>query len=201
MARTLPVEQHPSRPGAWPRPARPGGRLEPSLRLSSQTCGPADRAGVGLGVKAPVERVVVLALAVGAHGKGRMVVSGPVVGDVADDGEARPAVGAVGEGIAVAAVGGVEQLAQAVGAGGDVGRDELVAARLGHAVADLETRRSRWGGASATSTATMRARGGASAVRSWTKASRAGGGPSTSISTPPEWFSTQPVRPWSWARR
>ena len=66
--------------------------------------GTANRAGVGLGVEPAVEWIIVFALAVRAHGKGRHGGQGPVVGDIADDGEARPAVGAVGKGIAVAAV-------------------------------------------------------------------------------------------------
>ncbi|MCK7527005.1 MAG: hypothetical protein MZV64_60070 [Ignavibacteriales bacterium] len=67
-----------------------------------------------------------------------MVVFGAVVGDVLDDGEARSAVGAVDEGIAVAPVVGVEEFAQAVVADGDVGRDGLEGAVHGFRVDDVE---------------------------------------------------------------
>ena len=75
---------------------------------------PAFRAGVGLRVEAPVARIVVLGAArrahrEGAHGGGRAVVR-----DVEDDRVPRTAVGAVRERVAVAAVGGVVDLGQAV---------------------------------------------------------------------------------------
>ena len=93
----------PSRPGA--PPGQPG---------------TAHLAGVGLGVEAAVEGIAVLLRARRAepeagHGRG-----GPVVGHVTDDGEAGPAVRAVGEGIAVAPVRRVEQLGPAGRAGGQV---------------------------------------------------------------------------------
>ncbi len=91
--------------------------------------GPALEAGIGLGVEAPVERIGVLGSAALAHGEGRHGGGGAVVGQVVDDGEARPAVRAVDEGIAVAAVVGVEELVHAVGAGGQLGRHQ---SRLGH---------------------------------------------------------------------
>ena len=72
--------------------------------------------------------------------KAAMVVLGPVVGDVADDGVARPAVGAVGEGVAEAPVGRIGEIAQAIGAGGDVRRDQRELAGLGLARANLEVR-------------------------------------------------------------
>ena len=57
-------------------------------------------------------------------GKAAMDVASPVIGQVVDDGEARPAVRAVDERIPVAAIVGVEQLAHAVLARGKLGRDE-----------------------------------------------------------------------------
>ena len=90
---------------------------------------PAGGAADGLGVEAPVGRILVLAAAVGAHvERGHRRVR-PVVGHRADDREARPAVRAVHERVAVAPVGGVEELAEAVVAGRDVGRDERGARR------------------------------------------------------------------------
>ena len=105
----------------------------------------ADRTRVGLGVEAAVGRVVVLGLAGRAHPEAGHRRERPVVGDPADDREARPAVGAVDERVAVAPVGGVVKLAQAVLAGRPVGRDRrvrLAAARaLGDAEAGLAPRR------------------------------------------------------------
>ena len=88
------------------------GNLAPS-RVGQPEPGPAHRAGVGLGVEAAVTRVVVLPLAVGAHGEGGHGGQGPVVGHVLDDGVARAAVGAVDEGIAKAAVARVAHFGQA----------------------------------------------------------------------------------------
>jgi hypothetical protein len=74
-------------------------------------------------VEAAVERIRVLAGAGGAHPEGRHGGGGPVVGDAERDGEARAAGGAVRERVPVAAVARVGELAQAVGAGGEVRRD------------------------------------------------------------------------------
>ena len=73
---------------------------------------PALGAGVGLGVEAPVGRVLVLGRAARAQLEAGHRRQRPVVGDAAHDREARAAVGAVDERVAVAAVGGVEQLAR-----------------------------------------------------------------------------------------
>ena len=94
---------------------------------------PAHRAGVGLRVEAAVRGIVVLRLAGRAHGEARHRGLRTVVGNAARDGEARAAVGAVQKWIAVAAVVGIEQLAQAVRAGGRVGGNagaDLAAASL-----------------------------------------------------------------------
>ena len=84
---------------------------------------PAHRTGVGLGVKAAVRGILVLLAAPrteheAAHGR-----VGPVIRDVDDDGVARAAVRAVGEGIFKAAILGIEQLVPAVGAGGQIGQN------------------------------------------------------------------------------
>ena len=92
-----------------PRPRRPPGQLRA-----------ARRAGVGLGVEATVGGVVVLGLAGRAHREAGHRGGRPVVGHVEHDRVPRPAVRAVGERVAVAAVAGVVDLGQAVGAGGAV---------------------------------------------------------------------------------
>ncbi len=100
---------------------------------------PADRAGVGLGMEAPVERVGVFAPAVRAHlelAHGRVW---PVVGNVEDDGEARAAVGAVGEGVQMTPVVGVEKLGKAGRASSEIGQYGGGFLLPGIALEDLET--------------------------------------------------------------
>jgi hypothetical protein len=92
------------------------GDLEPDV-------GTAHRTRIRLGVEAPVRRIVVLRLAIGAHHKGCHRRLGPVVGDILDDGEPRTTVGAVNEGVTITPVVRVEKLAQAIVADGHVGRD------------------------------------------------------------------------------
>ncbi len=94
----------------WPPPHEPGRRA-------------ALRAGVGLGVEAAVGWVLVLCAAAVAHGEAGHRGALAVVWDAQDDREAGAAGGAVDEGVAVAAVGRVAELGQAVVAGGGVGRD------------------------------------------------------------------------------
>ena len=71
-----------------------------------------------------VERILVLAAAVRAHGEAGHGRPRPVVRQAPDDGVAGAAVGAVGEGVAVAALPGRFDLLEAIGARGDVGGDE-----------------------------------------------------------------------------
>ncbi len=98
----------------------------------------ADRTAVRLGVIAAVFDVVILPVAVRAHREGAHRGLGPVVGHVLDDREARAAVRAVDEGVAVTAVLRVPQLPQAVLADADVRGDQRVALRLGFAREDLK---------------------------------------------------------------
>ena len=88
---------------------------------TSQTRGPHTGQALGCAWKRRFEGIVVLGLAGRAHFEARHGGLRAVVGNAARDGEARAAVGAVEEGIAVAAVVGTKQLAQAVSAGGRVG--------------------------------------------------------------------------------
>ena len=81
-------------------------------------------AGVGLRVETAIERIGVFGGATRAHGEILHGRCGAIVGQRPDDGEARAAVRAVDERVAVAAVCGVEQLIQTVVAGGEVGGNQ-----------------------------------------------------------------------------
>ena len=100
--------------------------------------GAAHGAGVGLGMKTAVQRVIIFPLAIGTHPELPHGGPGPIVGYVFDDGEAGPAVGAVGEGVAIAPVLRREDLFPAWEAGGNVRRDQLVFPLLSKAPADLK---------------------------------------------------------------
>ncbi len=105
---------------------------------------PALPARIGLRMETPVSRVVVLRLAGRAHLETRHRGLRPVVRNAPRDREPRPAVGAVQERIAIAPVGGIEQLAQTVGAGGRIRRNpraHLPAHLAGH---NPEPRLSLW---------------------------------------------------------
>ena len=99
---------------------------------------PACGAGVRLRVKAPVAGIVVLGLALRAHRESGHRRRRPVVGHAADDREARPAVRAVDERVAEAAVGRVAQLGEAVVAGRRVRRHQCVGVTLADALDDAE---------------------------------------------------------------
>ena len=94
-------------------------------------------------MKAPVLGVLILRLARGAHREARHGGRGAVIRDVADDGVAWAAMGAIGEGIAVAAIRRVAKITPAGIARACVGRDQrkfaslVVAAKNGKARAPL----------------------------------------------------------------
>ena len=116
--------------------------------------------------------------------KPAIVVQRPVVGDAAHDREARAAVGAVDERVAVAAVGRVEQLGQALLAGR---RCRARPARRGSPAAALGAiakPRSPVGASSSSADASTAASGGASAARRARKPLDGAASPSTSSSTP-----------------
>ncbi len=99
-------------------------------------------AGDRLRVEAPVGGVGVLPGAGGAHREPGHRRRRPVVGEALDDGESGSATCARDEGVAVAPVRGVGQLAQAVGARGHVRGGEGASRRagvpVGHGSADRE---------------------------------------------------------------
>ena len=95
-------------------------------------------AGIRLGVEAPVLGVTVFAFAFGTHHEGGHAGARTVVGQCADDGKTRPAVGAVGKRVVPAPVARIAQFGQAGSAGGGVGA-QLGAHAVGSAALDAET--------------------------------------------------------------
>ena len=162
--------------------------------------GTAHRARHRLGVEAAASGILVLGAAGRAEGELHHRRPRAVVGEIADDGVARPAVGAVDERIAVPPIGGIFHLPEARLAGGDVGRDDGAARGATRAVDDDEL---------AVPARLERAHlqpvdageRGRSARSTSTKRSTGSGSPSTSIHTPSESFRTSPVRPSPRARR
>ena len=102
---------------------------------------PADRTAVRLGMIASVFNVVILAVAVRAHGKSFHGGLRPVIGHILDDGQPRAAVCAVDEGIAVTPVLRVQQFPQAVRADGDVRGNKRVAFSLALALNNGKVRK------------------------------------------------------------
>ena len=95
----------------------------PAIAVDQLQMRTAQRAGVGFGVESAVGGGFVFLAAVRAEREAGHRGGGPVVGNGADDREPGAAVGAVDEGVAEPAVGGVEELGQASVASGDVGAD------------------------------------------------------------------------------
>jgi hypothetical protein len=132
-----------------PAPQRNDGRRQRRLTNGSglrarpvQQCQrrSATRTGVGLGMEAPVGRVLIFGAAGIAHGKAGHRRQRAVVGNAANDGETRPAVGAVDERVAETTVGRIVQLAQAVVAHRRVGRHRRVRHPTGRTRTDREAR-------------------------------------------------------------
>jgi hypothetical protein len=95
-------------------------------------------AGIGLGMKAPVQRVIVFPLALRAHLKATHGGSGTVVRNILNDGEARAAISAVSKWVAVAPIVRREKLVLAFPTGSDIRGDQLVFPLLGMALSDVE---------------------------------------------------------------
>ena len=129
------------RPGRQPR-RRDRQRLTGGDRLAvgleQRQPRSAHRTGVGLRVEPPVTDVVVFTLARRAHRERRHRRRRAVVGDAGGDREARAAGGAVGERVVVAPVVRIADLAGAVDARREVGRDRQRARAAGFAALDHE---------------------------------------------------------------
>jgi hypothetical protein len=96
----------------------------------------AIRARVRLGVEAPVRRIVVLGTAAPTHREAGHRRPRAVVGDAPNDREPWAAVRAVDERVATTAIAGIEQLRQALLAGGAVGCHGRVCGTAGRARKD-----------------------------------------------------------------
>ena len=95
----------------------------PAVETDQRRPRPTGVAGDRLGMEAPVGGVLVLGAAGRAHGERRHGGGRPIVGQAPDDGQARAAVGAIGERVAVAAGEGIEHLGRTGRAQGSVGGD------------------------------------------------------------------------------
>ena len=81
---------------------------------------PADRAGVGLGVKTPVHRVVIFSLAEITHREFLHRRIAAVIGNRFYNAKARPTMGAIREWVKIAAIARAEEIYQTIRAGGDI---------------------------------------------------------------------------------
>ena len=86
--------------------------------------GPAGRARCGLRVEAAIGRIAVLTMTILAHGEVGHCGIGTVVGRAANDRQSRAAVGAVQERISVPPISGITHLANTIGTGRRIRRDE-----------------------------------------------------------------------------
>ena len=96
-------------------------------QLDSRTAVPAC---VWLGMESAVRGIIELGLACRAHGENRHRGGRAVVGNVAHDGEAWATISAVYEGIAMAAIAGIEKFAEAVVTNANIRRDQGSGCRL-----------------------------------------------------------------------
>lgn len=85
-----------------------------------------------------IERIVVFAVAFRAHRKSFHARRRAVIGQVFDDREPGSAIRAIGEWVSIPAIGRIEDLLQAIGAGGDVRQHENRLLSAVVALPDLE---------------------------------------------------------------
>ena len=95
--------------------------------------------GIRLGVKATVQRVVILLLAPGTHPEAAHRGLGSVIGDILNNGKAGTTVGAVGERVAVTPVTRRQDFLETVSASGNIRGNQLVFTLFGDALLNLET--------------------------------------------------------------
>src|SRR6266851_769216 len=101
---------------------------------------PTDGASIGLGVKAPIEWVVIFQLAGRAHREvphGRLMT---IIGHILNDRKTRSAVGTIDKRVSIAPISRIEQFTQTIVASGTIRRDECVTFRPGFALDNSESR-------------------------------------------------------------
>src|ERR1035437_4198935 len=101
---------------------------------------PADWASIGLRVEATIRRGIVFGLALWTHRERLHRSIRAVVGQRFNDAEARAAIRAIGERIAVTAVVRIENFAQAIGTSRDVGQHKRGFITADFAFADFKIR-------------------------------------------------------------
>src|SRR4030042_920724 len=89
-------------------------------------------------MKAAVKRIIIFCLAIGTHCERAHGGFGAVVRDILYDGEARPAIGAVGEWVMVAPVLRAEDFLEAGVTCGDIRRHQLILACLCNALPNFK---------------------------------------------------------------
>ena len=203
------IPRGPSPPRCARLRSRRGGLAEWDRTLhawppESHSSGPraAVPAGVGLGVETAIERDRRIRVWQAAHmAKDRHGSARAVVRDVAHDGETRPAIRAVDEGVAVAAVVGIEHLAQAIGADRDVRRDQRPALPDRRGWRGCETRVVVAGEICTTSAGDSSERRQFRQAGARGKHRPPGAAPPLQWSRPPPYWRWNPARPSSFARR
>ncbi len=115
---------------------RPGDLPSPSVYQPEG--GATGGASIGLGVKTPIGRIIVLLLAVRTHSKRSHRGLFTVVWDVFDDGKSRPTERAVDKGITISEVVRGTKLREAGLASGEIGRDQNKSVLCLLALFDLE---------------------------------------------------------------
>ena len=98
-------------------------RLRLTLGISPPQARPALRAGVGLGMKPSVHRIVIFALAGRAQREAVHRCVATVVRDLLNNGVSWTTVGAIDEGVTVTSIRGVEQFSQTIFASRQINRD------------------------------------------------------------------------------
>ena len=175
-----------------PADRRPQSAAPSSSR--SRSAGPQSPAAGRLGMEPPIGRVLVFLAGTPAHREAGHRGPRTVVGAAGDDRQPRPAVRAIQERIAIAAVGRVEQLGEAGGTRCHVGRNQHLAVARRLSLASMRNCASPRGETGDQETRSMWASGGGWCVSSSRKRSRDPRSPSTSIRTLPVWFLTNPCK-------
>ena len=100
----------PQEPAIISVPSSHGRPPDHTPRIGQPDGGTTDRTGIGLGMEAPIGRILILGRAGRTHLELGHAGVGAIIGDRANDAQPRPTMGAVGERIAIAAIARVGDL-------------------------------------------------------------------------------------------